>query len=203
MNFLDIINPTKLYCESLIKQSVCRDLPFHNWQHTIDVVSNSKGIGTAENINERDFTVLCIAAYFHDVGHIFGAAEHEKISADYAREFLKLQGVATDVIADVCLTIKATSLTVEPQTKIQKIIRDADLAHLGQISFNEKNERLRKEWGLRDDLDLTDLEWVLLNIKFLESHSYFTQTAQHFLSKQKEVNLAGLYQLKNALKTPF
>lgn len=200
MNYSDIINATRFYCESLIKQSICKHLPFHNWKHTLDVVSNSNLIGNTENINERDFTVLRIAAYFHDVGHLLGATMHEEISVEYAREFLELQGVSADVIIDVCLTIKATSLKVEPQTRIQKIIRDADLAHLGQISFKEKNETLRKEWRLLNALDLTDLEWILLNINFLERHTYFTQTAKNLFSKQKKCNLDDLHQLKNELK---
>lgn len=200
MIFSDIINATKRYCESLIKQSVCKDLPFHNWQHTLDVVSSSNLIGNAENLNEREFAVLRIASYFHDVGHLMGAAKHEEISAEYAREFLELQGIAADVILDVCLTILATSLKLEPQTKIQKIICDADLAHLGQISFKEKNAKLRQEWILLEALDPTDREWVLLNIEFLESHSYFTQTAKNLFSKQKKINLDDLHQLENELK---
>ena len=200
MSASNLINTVKNYCEIRMRQSICSDLPFHNWKHTQEVVAISKLLAEAENLSVSDTTALVIAAYFHDLGYINGSKNHEEISASKATEFLKLQGVDSAVKDTVVKTIKATSLNIKPQTKIQSVIRDADLAHLGQISYKEKNEKLREEWALLGIQDLSDKEWVLMNIEFLENHTYFTQTAKNLFSKQKKINLDDLHQLENELK---
>ena len=203
MRATEILTASKNYCESLIKQNICNDLPFHNWQHTQEVYLSVRELGNLENLNYDDMLVVSIAAYFHDVGQIKGPSGHEDRSAHCARNFLQALDVRYDIIEEVSQTIKATSLLEKPDNRVQQILRDADLAHLGLASFKSKNEKLREEWKLLGLLSCDDLDWVHLNIEFLIEHHYFTQSAKQLFLAKKNDNLKDLYRLKEQLENNF
>ncbi len=46
-------------------------LVFHNLKHTETVVQRTKEIAAHYNLNEKEMLVLYVAAWFHDVGHLF------------------------------------------------------------------------------------------------------------------------------------
>ncbi len=84
--------------------------------------------------------------------------------------------------------------------KIQQIfyadvLCDADLFHLGTTNFFYRNILLRKEWELFCDLKMTDEEWEMLNIKFLENHRFKTAYGKEVLEQGKQDNLIKLKQL--------
>ena len=203
MKDTEILIASKNYCESLIKQNICNDLPFHNWQHTLDVYQNARKLGKLENLNYEDMLVVSIAAYFHDIGQINGPSDHENRSASCAKKFLQSLDVRQDIIEEVGRTIKATLLSAKPENRLQKILRDADLAHLGQSSFPLKNEMLREEWNILGLLHCNDLEWVNLNIEFLTTHHYFTQSAKQLFSANKNANVKYLYRIKEQLEKEY
>ncbi len=70
MNSLSILHNVEQYCKSLMESSRCRELPFHNWQHTLDVVENAQSIGLNENLSSTAMEELMIAAFFHDTGNV-------------------------------------------------------------------------------------------------------------------------------------
>lgn len=80
----------------------------------------------------------------------------------------------------------------QPITLAQKVICDADLAHLGKANFSQKNKNLRKEWDLYNHLQYTDEQWVVMNLNFLQNHNFHTSFAREHYRKQKEDNLKYL-----------
>jgi len=192
-----LIQKTKIHCRQLIEHSRCSKLSFHNWQHTVNVVQNVHEIGAAEKIDNSSLELLVIAAYFHDVGHINGAEGHERISCGYATDFLKENGYRQENIEAIQGIIGATVMPQNPNTELQKVICDADLAHLGKTSFWDQNERLRKEWWDYYKKVFSDRQWVELNIRFFECHDFKTQYAKERFGKRKNRNMA---QLKDQLK---
>ncbi|WP_028376410.1 HD domain-containing protein [Leeuwenhoekiella sp. MAR_2009_132] len=193
----NLIEETHSYCKSLIKNSICSTYPFHNWKHTKEVVTNSKRIAEGENLSNDEKTTLIIASYFHDTGHIFGTFHHEKKSATLAEEFLKQYTVTEKFIDEVTETIYATALNTIPLNKLQMVIRDADLAHLGQKCFDKKNRNLRKEWAVNEGINYSEKEWLEANIVFLQSHRFFTNSANLQFNYQKQLNIKSL---ENKLK---
>ncbi|MFI8379253.1 hydrolase [Leeuwenhoekiella sp. NPDC079379] len=180
------------YCKSLIKNSICSSYPFHNWKHTKEVVINSKCIAEGENLSNEEKTILIIASYFQDTGHIFGTCDHEKKSATLAEEFLKQQTVKEKFIDEVTETIHATTLNTIPLNKLQMVIRDADLAHLGKKSSDKKNRNLRKKWVVNERINYSEKEWLEANIAFLQTHKYFTDFANLQFEEQKQLNFKSL-----------
>ena len=112
MKDTEILIASKNYCESLIKQNICNDLPFHNWQHTLDVYQNARKLGKLENLNYEDMLVVSIAACFHDIGQINGPSDHENRSASCAKKFLQSLDVRQDIIEEVGTKIKLPSVEI-------------------------------------------------------------------------------------------
>ncbi len=185
----NLIEKVRAYCKSIIEESRCKDLPFHNWKHTKDVVHASKSIAYNENLPEEKIEELLIAAYFHDIGNIQGPVEHEDLSCEYAQGFLGKEVYASHRIENVLNIINATKLPQNPKTLPQKIICDADLAHLGKKNFTTRNSMLRKEWSIFNDQKYTDEQWINMNIDFLKNHNYHTEFAQKNYAQQKKENI--------------
>ncbi|EIJ39315.1 putative HD superfamily hydrolase [Galbibacter orientalis DSM 19592] len=197
MDNLGLIEKTRVYCKSTMEANRCKYLPFHNWQHAKDVARNSKWIAQHENLPEDIMEELAIASYFHDLGHINGATNHEELSCEYARNFLSNEDFPEERIIKVLKNIQATKMPQNPETVSQKVICDADLAHLGKKNFLVKNAKIRKEWALFNNQKFSDEQWVVMNIKFLNKHNFHTNYAKKSYSAQKLKNINNLKQLLN------
>ncbi len=182
----------KEYCKELLKASRCNDFQFHNWKHTRDVVRNAIFIGKNEGVSNDTLEELIIAAYFHDLGNIKSIDGHEILSCYYAKEFLLSESFPEKRIKNAVNIIKATQMPQQPVTIAQKVICDADLAHLGKKNFISKNKHLRKEWHEQCDMTFTDEQWLVMNVKFLKEHTFHTGFAQKHYNEQKIENLVIL-----------
>ena len=74
---------------------------FHNWNHTQEVVRVSMELGKQCGLSEKDLSILKVAAYFHDTGHVKSYTNHEEMSARIAAEFLEIRDVAKEEIETV------------------------------------------------------------------------------------------------------
>ena len=171
-------------------------MPFHNWEHTQDVVLNSELIAKHENLESNTIEELIIASYFHDIGHIDNAHEHEELSCKYAQEFLKKERYDGHRIMNVIESIRATKINQSPKAISQKIICDADLSHLGKENFKTKNSQLRKEWEIYNGMEYSEEEWIEMNIVFMEKHLFYTTYAKENFSIQKLKNI-GFFKNKS------
>ena len=187
-----LIEKVRGFCKLLIESGRCKNLPFHNWRHTEEVVQNSELIGKQEGLMENVLEELIIASYFHDTGYLNKAKGHEQLSCKYAKGFLEKEGLAVPKITNILNLIKATEACREPKTITQKVICDADLAHLGRKNFKLKNAQLRKEWENSNGSEFSNVEWTRLNITFMEEHSFYTASANSLFSTQKLKNIQAL-----------
>ncbi|OAB78652.1 HD domain-containing protein [Cochleicola gelatinilyticus] len=184
-----LLKKVREYCSIVMNEGRCSTLPFHNWEHTLDVVHYAKHIAQGEGLSEASIFELTIAAYFHDLGNEQGAAGHEALSCKYAYNFLKKEGCNMEQINAVIKLIKATEISKKPTTVEEQVLCDADLIHLGTENFSTKNAKLRKEWATFGDARYTDDEWLAKNITFLKEHSFYTTYAKEKFSPQKIKNL--------------
>lgn len=185
------------HCEFLFSQSTKRNLPFHNFQHTIEVLNYSKIIAIKENVTPEEFNLVSIAALYHDTGIADGYQNHEAMSALYAKLYLQKLGFLETDITVVTDCIHATKMPQNPQTKLQQIICDADLSHLSAKNYLSKNKLLREEWETELGKTYSDKEWIEMNVDFLKNHNYFTSYGKNTLSKGKERNIELLKKKSN------
>lgn len=186
---------TKLYDENSPAENV-----YHNLSHIKKVVEVIKEICKYSKIENSDLEILTIAAWFHDVGHIFTWEGHEDVSIKYAKKFLEKNNYPKDKIVNVCNCINATKLGIKPNNLLEEIICDADLSHLGSDDFFERSNLLRKEMEVRKKNVFSELEWVKLNKKFIEEQKFYTDYARKMFDKIKKTNLDKINLLLSKLK---
>ena len=69
----------------------------------------------------------------------------------------------------------ATKIPQSPKNKLEAIICDADLDYLGRDDFYDIGNTLFEELKAYNILQ-TEEAWNKLQVKFLENHSFFTNT---------------------------
>ncbi|HNP17123.1 MAG TPA: HD domain-containing protein [Fulvivirga sp.] len=152
---------------------------FHNWNHTQEVVNVSEELGIICGLSEKELSLLKVAAYFHDTGHIKSYTEHEEISAKIAEEWLEIRGLSKSEIEIVKSLILSTKLSSPCVTIMQKVLHDADLSHIGTLDMEKRANALRKEWEQLLQSKYSDKEWLCLQISFLKNLKFLTVPAKN------------------------
>ena len=188
-----LIVDVEKYVFNLLSRELDTNYIYHNLSHTQRVVEKTNELIDALEVKEELAEDLIIASWFHDTGYIKGKENHEAESVKIVTKFLEEKNFSKNRIEHISSLIMATKMGSTPTTDLEKIIADADLAHLGNKSFSDESELLRKEWELTEDLLLTELDWINLNIDFLtQKHRFYTDYALKKWSKIKGKNLASL-----------
>lgn len=183
------LKSTQVYCTTLLSKANCSELPFHNLEHTKEVVQNVTYLCTAMNIDERDTEILKVAAWFHDTGFSVTYKGHEEESKKIATAFLKQQKIDKDFIDKVCNCIDATKMPQCPTTPLAEVLCDADIFHISNSNFFYRKLLLRREWEVFCDVQSTDLEWHKLNLEFLKKHHFRTVYGKEILEQGKQENI--------------
>ena len=196
----DFFKEAQSFVFNLLKNNLSPKVVYHNYNHTYEVVQAVFEIAVAENIIEEELEVLLLAAWFHDTGYIEGIENHEDKSKSIAKQFLEEKNYPEDKLLKVFSLIDATGMPQKPSNKLEEIICDADLFHLGTENYIEKSNLLRSEWAQLCDKHLTDIEWLKSTEEFLSKHIYFTNYAFSKLNAQKTFNWLKIQkELKKAI----
>jgi predicted metal-dependent HD superfamily phosphohydrolase len=134
---------------------------------------------------------LKTAAVFHDSGFLFVYKGHEEKGCEIASESLR-NVFSEEDIKKVRGMIMATKIPQSPNTLLEQIICDADLDYLGRDDFEPISQTLYKEFIIFKIIP-EDIIWDHVQIKFFESHHYFTGIS---ISKRNEKKLKHLNILK-------
>lgn len=167
-------------------------LTYHNLAHTFDeVLPMTQKLADFYHLGGNDVIFLVVAAAFHDIGWVIHGQEHETIGVEIAREILPAYGFTVDQIERIGEMIIATRLPQNPANLLEEILVDADMDSLGREDFWLRNEDLRVELALDDEL-LTIEQWYWRQLNFLESHRFFTTGARLLRQEQKLKNIKEL-----------
>ena len=174
-----------------LEKDLSPDLYYHGLHHTLDVMAATEMLCEEENINEYDTLLLKTAATFHDAGFLRSNFDHEIRGCDIVREYLPDFGYAEKEIEKICGMIMATRIPQSPKNKLEEIICDADLDYLGRDDFKKIGDLLFKELKFHHYLD-NRKQWNVLQISFLEKHTFFTNSSRVKRSAKKAMHLAKL-----------
>ena len=167
-------------------------LGYHNLSHTLDVMKQAEIIAKQEGVEDKqDLLLLKKAAAFYNNGFLFFYKGHEEKGCEIAAEDLK-NVFKEDDIKKICGMIMATKIPQSPNTLLEQIICDADLDYLGRKDFEPISGQLYKEF-ITFKIIPEDCVWDHIQIKFFESHRYFTKTA---IKKRNDNKLKHLAILK-------
>ncbi len=178
----------------ILEKDLPQDLFYHNLKHTVDVVTEVELIGWAEGISDENILLLKTAALFHDIGHTVSYDDHEYYSAEIAKQILPKFNYTPEEIATICDVIQSTKLPPNPKNILEEIICDADLDYLGRIDFIPVSNTLFEELHVRNKINSLN-EWNKLQIKFISSHQYFTNTARKLREVNKQIQIERIKSL--------
>jgi class 3 adenylate cyclase/predicted metal-dependent HD superfamily phosphohydrolase len=180
----------KLYNDVLqyLNDNLDENLHYHGAFHTANVVKAVERLAIAEGIINEDTLLLKAAALFHDIGFVKQYEHNEAIGADMAREWLPKYGFSSEQIEKVYSLILITNVETDPNSLLEKIIRDADLDYLGREDFMVISENLKKELMIRGRIS-SDKQWDEIQVDFLAKHRYYTESARKLRRPLKEHHL--------------
>ena len=202
-SYKSLISAAEQYVVNFFSRFEGKDLPYHSFAHTREVVLRSDLIAGNYEISEIDHAALLLAAWFHDTGYLTGTGKiHEEESQKIATEFLRKHNAAQSLIDKVNGCIIATRMPQSPSNLIEQILCDADLFHLGTKEFKDRNKQLRQEINTLEEEKIGKKEWVNLNIEFLDRHRYFTDYAKEMLDPVKKKHLKELMDKAGRKKKP-
>ena len=166
-------------------------LTYHGKHHTLDVLSVAESLCVAEGVPYQETVWIMTAALLHDSGFLRHYHEHEKHSCQIAQETLPQFNYTEGDIQRICTMIMATKIPQSPLAFCSKVLCDADLDYLGRDDFYIIGQSLFSELKTLKLVE-TKEEWNEIQIRFLESHRFFTKTSQYARTPCKKEHLERL-----------
>jgi predicted metal-dependent HD superfamily phosphohydrolase len=196
----NLLAEAEKYVVHLLNEKLDNAFIYHNLAHTQLVVEKTKELAELSNLDDSETKQLLLSAWFHDTGYTKTIDNHEAESVKIAIRFLKNNLVSEADITIISHLILATKMGYEPKNILEKIIRDADCAHVGSKNFSDITELLRKEWEIACNKTMTDAEWIQENINFLaKTHRFYTDAASSNWDAGKAKNLSRLLKSQNII----
>lgn len=203
MDYNIILDQAEQYVRNFFSSHIDVRIVYHDRTHTEQVVEAARTIAQHYQLNERDFFIVNVAAWFHDIGYFKGGGPgHEQRGAEMAAAFLTGTGVDDGTIQSVKGCILATQIPQKPTNLLEDIVCDADLFHLGTDRFSERNKLMRKEMEAFKGKKVDKDEWRRSTIRLLETHRYHTDYCRLLLNEKKQENLDKLREKEGVPPTP-
>jgi len=191
-----LVRESRLLAEQVFADPEFDKLPFHNLSHTKDVVEAVKEIGMQSELTDEEMEACLAAAWLHDVGYKSGMKDHEKQSVAVATELFNRLGAPVGMINMVSNAILSTHMPQQPRSVVDKVLCDADLAHLAGPLCEPKSRLLREELDGKGK-SFGDEEWKVYNLAFMQQHHYHTLYGQTVLEEGKRKNIKRIKKAEN------
>ena len=183
-----------------LKSGLDHRLSYHGVHHTLDVVTETMRIAAEERITDvNDLELLKISAFFHDSGFLYVYRDHEERSCVLAQQFLPAFGITKEQLNSICGMIRATRIPQSPQNYLEGILCDADVDYLGRDDFYSIGRTLYHEWKAYGFVS-SEEDWNRKQVKFMESHHYFTSSSKNLRAEKKRQHMDEVKQLVSSYK---
>ncbi len=182
------------YILDRLKSKLDSNLYYHNTDHTLDVYQACLRLIELEGIGDADKLLVETAALYHDAGMLLEYNNHEEKSGAIVREVLPRFGYNSEQIERIVRMIICTKLPQDACCLNSKILCDADMDYLGRNDFFMIAHRLRYEWEAMNNY-INLLNWYEFQLKFLQQHRFYTESARRLRQEGKNRNLFELERL--------
>lgn len=192
MNYQQLFIDIEEYVVNIYETHGREALTYHNLEHTQYVVKKATQITAHYDLLEEDVLVILLAAWFHDVGYLFGEPlGHEERSVDMMREFANKNNFPEDVVNKAADCILATKLNSKPENLLEQIVSDADCYNLGTKRFKKSNQFVYTEMQALGS-QMSELDYHRKAAAMLEQQTYHTKYVQEKLKDSKLENMKKL-----------
>jgi adenylate cyclase len=187
------------YIMTKLERGLKPEFNYHNLKHTIDVCTQVEILGRSENVNEEEMLLLKTAALFHDTGFLVGQEDHEFLGIKMAKDILPKYQYTEEQIRVISELIYATKLPPSPRNLLEQIMCDADLDYLGRPDFGSGSQALFYELIKTNRIRSLN-DWNKMQVKFIENHQYFTESARKKRSLNKMQQLDELKKIVELIR---
>jgi len=188
------------YVLNRLEHELSPNLTYHCLEHTQnEAVPAADQLATLEKVSDEDHLLLLTAVYFHDLGFIRQRQDHESISIEFVEQILPGFGYSERHIAVIRGIIRATCLPQSPTNLLERIMADADLDYLGHEDFWKRSNDFRQELD-NYGKTFSDEEWYLYQLRFMQSHTYFTDSERRLRDAIKQEHILEIKQLLDQVK---
>jgi uncharacterized protein len=163
------------------------------------VMETARLIAGAEGISGREMDILLLGAASHDCGFLVTVTEHEEAGCRWIEPRLVEWDFSGQDIETIKGLIMATRLPQSPNTHLEEILCDADLAYVGTENYTVISTRLLNEM-IALGRSLTQEEWLDIQISFLERHTFFTSFARSTWDEGKAAVIRDLRRQREGLQ---
>ncbi len=185
----DLIGRAAKHVHELFLEKLSSGYLFHNFQHTREVSEMCEELAVPMGLSEEALEHLQLAAWFHDTGYIETREGHEEKSVEIARNYLAAQNYPEAGTQEVERLILSTKAEATPHDALEKILHDADIAHIGGKRFFKKGDLLRLELEQVENQSFSDQEWAQLQFDFLVQNNFCTLHAQEQQGSRRLKNI--------------
>lgn len=169
-------------------------LYYHCPEHTLSVMERAEFLAKKENLSNAEIYIIKVAALYHDAGFLIGRDDHETKSCNLASKELPEYNFSKKEIKTICGMINATRIPQKTHNNYENIVADADLFYLGTVEYDFYSEKLYLELK-HFNPEITDKEWVKIQLDFLKAHHFHTDYALKFLAPVKDKHFKNLARL--------
>lgn len=185
----------KKYILNRLEKELPKNLYYHGVHHTKNVVEAALVFAEKEKINANEKDIIQTAALYHDAGFLMQYEHNEELAVKLINEILPSFNYSKDQIAIIGEIILTTRINASPQTLLEKIMHDADYDYLGKKNVKKIADSLYFELKENGE-SYTEKEWIEIQIKFLDNHQYYTDSAIHLRGDNKLKYINYLKSLK-------
>lgn len=175
----------------ILHEKLPENLYYHGIHHTYDVIQSAERLALMEGITDEQMFTLKSAATYHDAGFVEQYAKNEPVGIRMAEEILPKYGYTPEQVEEVAKLIRATIIPHDPKSHLEQIICDADLDYLGRDDFHPISDTLKHELRERGIIG-GDRAWDELQVKFLNMHKYFTESAKKMRQAKKDKHVEDI-----------
>jgi uncharacterized protein len=186
---MDDLKEVKKFILHKLKKELPKSLTYHSTEHIKDVYRSAKKLAKMEKVKGEDLMLLLTAVLFHDSGFLWQQYQHEMVSCEIVNKYLPGFGYSQEQIDRICGMIMATKIPQTPHNLLEQIICDSDLDYLGRDDFFQIGNGLYKEMCMYGIIN-NENDWNRLQVRFLENHTYFTESAKKLRKARKEEYIA-------------
>lgn len=165
---------------------------YHHYEHALSVMERAIYLGKQEWVTEEELEMLAVAALFHDTGFVIQYDANEIVWAKIAQNYLQTILYPEEKIHIIERIILATQLWVQPETLLEKIIKDADMDNLWREDFFDINEKLKQERETIKQIKIKDPEWHHASLDIIQGHRFYTPTQIRERNEKLEKNTQEL-----------
>ena len=125
----------KTFILQKMESELTNKLTYHGIHHTLDVLKITSELCSAENISQKNTTLLKTAALFHDSGFTETYTNHEEKGCEIARINLPKFDYTSEAIEKICGMVMATKIPQSPQNILEQNRRQIQFTeHFGKMN---------------------------------------------------------------------